>query len=98
MTEDEWITDYIFSKQKTGVRLRDLVNKSKMWGFNPKYIAKYIKDMLRAERLIKIKGKLFPSQDEYERGLQKVMYAKKLNRKKVARELIQIAKELTSDF
>jgi hypothetical protein len=94
MTEDEWITDYIFSKQKTGVRLRDLVEKSKMWGFNPRYIAKYIKDMLKAERLVEVKGRLFPSQEEYGRGLKKVMYAR---RRKIARELLSIAKQLIKE-
>jgi hypothetical protein len=94
MNEDEWITDYIFSHQKTGVRPRELVQKSKMWGFNPKYIAKYIKDMIRAERLLKIKGKLFPSHDEHQRIFNKMMYAR---RQKIARELLRVARELLKE-
>lgn len=98
MNEDEWISDYIFSHQRTGVRPRDLVNKSKMWGFNPKYIAKYVKGLLEVDtkgksRLVKIKGKLFPGEDEFGRGLQKMMYAKR----KIARELLRVARELLEE-
>jgi hypothetical protein len=92
MTEDEWILDYLFSHQRTGVKPRELFNKSKMWGFDSSYIKKYVKDMIHAGRLLVVKGKLYPAQNEYGRELKK-MYA----RNKIAKELLSIAKELIKE-
>ena len=45
MDENEWVEDYIFSKHKRGVTLRELLRKAKMWGFDLQYVKDTVSEM-----------------------------------------------------